>query len=78
MSYTYRPTDLFLLKGVWQFLISNMIVIFPLSIPSKVILVVLAQVTTGKNLGQNKCSVLRVSVQGVESLWGDCRFIPAD
>ena len=21
---------------------------------------------------------LRVSVQGVESLWGDCRFIPAD
>ena len=20
----------------------------------------------------------RVSVQGVESLWGDCRFIPAD
>ena len=25
------------------------------------------------------CRVLcRVSVQGVESLWGDCRFIPAD
>ena len=24
------------------------------------------------------CSVSRVSVQGVESLWGDCRFIPAD
>ena len=25
------------------------------------------------------CSELsRVSVQGVESLWGDCRFIPAD
>ena len=22
--------------------------------------------------------VIRVSVQGVESLWGDCRFIPAD
>ena len=22
--------------------------------------------------------VSRVSVQGVESLWGDCRFIPAD
>ena len=22
--------------------------------------------------------ILRVSVQGVESLWGDCRFIPAD
>jgi hypothetical protein len=21
---------------------------------------------------------VRVSVQGVESLWGDCRFIPAD
>ena len=21
---------------------------------------------------------IRVSVQGVESLWGDCRFIPAD
>ena len=20
----------------------------------------------------------RISVQGVESLWGDCRFIPAD
>ena len=23
-------------------------------------------------------SYTRVSVQGVESLWGDCRFIPAD
>ena len=23
-------------------------------------------------------SLSRVSVQGVESLWGDCRFIPAD
>ena len=23
-------------------------------------------------------NLLRVSVQGVESLWGDCRFIPAD
>ena len=22
--------------------------------------------------------LIRVSVQGVESLWGDCRFIPAD
>ena len=22
--------------------------------------------------------IARVSVQGVESLWGDCRFIPAD
>ena len=27
--------------------------------------------TKGRPLG-------RVSVQGVESLWGDCRFIPAD
>ena len=27
----------------------------------------------------NSSKVLpRVSVQGVESLWGDCRFIPAD
>ena len=25
-----------------------------------------------------KCLRSRVSVQGVESLWGDCRFIPAD
>ena len=24
------------------------------------------------------CNLGRVSVQGVESLWGDCRFIPAD
>ena len=24
------------------------------------------------------CVLARVSVQGVESLWGDCRFIPAD
>ena len=24
------------------------------------------------------CIWIRVSVQGVESLWGDCRFIPAD
>ena len=24
------------------------------------------------------CLRFRVSVQGVESLWGDCRFIPAD
>ena len=24
------------------------------------------------------CIKGRVSVQGVESLWGDCRFIPAD
>ena len=33
---------------------------------------------------QNTCKrmyyvyVVLVSVQGVESLWGDCRFIPAD
>ena len=26
----------------------------------------------------NLCFGTRVSVQGVESLWGDCRFIPAD
>ena len=26
----------------------------------------------------SKSQTLRVSVQGVESLWGDCRFIPAD
>ena len=26
-----------------------------------------------QNIGVN-----RVSVQGVESLWGDCRFIPVD
>ena len=26
----------------------------------------------------NLRSPRRVSVQGVESLWGDCRFIPAD
>ena len=25
-----------------------------------------------------KCLPGRVSIQGVESLWGDCRFIPAD
>ena len=25
-----------------------------------------------------RSSPYRVSVQGVESLWGDCRFIPAD
>ena len=24
------------------------------------------------------CTKTRVSVLGVESLWGDCRFIPAD
>ena len=24
------------------------------------------------------CIKGRVSIQGVESLWGDCRFIPAD
>ena len=27
---------------------------------------------------QHLCHCTRVSVQGVESLWGDCRFIPAD
>ena len=28
---------------------------------------------------QQSCRLyFRVSVQGVESLWGDCRFIPAD
>ena len=27
---------------------------------------------------EKKSSEVRVSVQGVESLWGDCRFIPAD
>ena len=26
----------------------------------------------------NSYPYTRVSVQGVESLWGDCRFIPAD
>ena len=26
----------------------------------------------------NKHVLARVNVQGVESLWGDCRFIPAD
>ena len=26
----------------------------------------------------SKGKIPRVSVQGVESLWGDCRFIPAD
>ena len=26
----------------------------------------------------NPSNNIRVSVQGVESLWGDCRFIPAD
>ena len=26
----------------------------------------------------NLTTIARVSVQGVESLWGDCRFIPAD
>ena len=26
----------------------------------------------------NFCNFVRVSLQGVESLWGDCRFIPAD
>ena len=30
---------------------------------------------TGK---KTHCLFSRVSVQGVESLWGDCRFIPAD
>ena len=24
------------------------------------------------------CGFIRVSVKGVKSLWGDCRFIPAD
>ena len=34
----------------------------------------------GLNLGilSRKTGFIRVSVQGVESLWGDCRFIPAD
>ena len=27
---------------------------------------------------EEKSKKARVSVQGVESLWGDCRFIPAD
>ena len=27
---------------------------------------------------QKKSMKVRVSVQGVESLWGDCRFIPED
>ena len=27
---------------------------------------------------EKKSKLGRVSVQGVESLWGDCRFIPAD
>ena len=27
---------------------------------------------------KKRIRVFRVSVQGVESLWGDCRFIPAD
>ena len=27
---------------------------------------------------KNTTIIIRVSVQGVESLWGDCRFIPAD
>ena len=31
-----------------------------------------------KNELQEIHSPGRVSVQGVESLWGDCRFIPAD
>ena len=30
------------------------------------------------SLKKFKCRATRVSVQGVESLWGDCRFIPAD
>ena len=28
--------------------------------------------------GEQNRAFVRVSVQGVESLWGDCRFIPAD
>ena len=30
------------------------------------------------NSDKKKDMEVRVSVQGVESLWGDCRFIPAD
>ena len=37
----YRPTDLFFLKGFENVLILSMIIIFLLSIPSRVILVVL-------------------------------------
>ena len=29
-------------------------------------------------IASKKWGRLRVSIQGVESLWGDCRFIPAD
>ena len=31
-----------------------------------------------ESINQAKGGYDRVSVQGVESLWGDCRFIPAD
>ena len=37
----YRPNDLFFLKDFENVLILSMIIIFPLSIPSRVILVVL-------------------------------------
>ena len=29
-------------------------------------------------INSQRSVLTRVSVQGVESLWGDCRFIPAD
>ena len=32
----------------------------------------------GRKSDLNISVTYRVSVQGVESLWGDCRFIPAD
>ena len=32
----------------------------------------------GVRKNRYSCPKGRVSVQGVESLWGDCRFIPAD
>ena len=38
-----------------------------------------AVVDLNKNLCEkSKPHTTEVSVQGVESLWGDCRFIPAD
>ena len=29
-------------------------------------------------IGKLQCTSPRVSIQGVKSLWGDCRFIPVD
>ena len=47
--------------------------------PMATVLVVRTKILLIKSCGGLfLCNRIRVSVQGVESLWGDCRFVPAD